>query len=347
MLILPGLPYPLGATWDGNGVNFALYTENAEHVELCLFDEDDSETRVVLSHQTAFVWHGFVPELRPGQRYGYRVYGPYDPARGLRFNPNVVLLDPYAKAVSGPEEWRRGCFAYDVVSGDDLHPQKTPALGAPRAVVIDPHFDWEGDTPPRTPLHKSVIYETHVRGFTMRHPDVPEQLRGTYAALATPAVIKHLRDLGVTAVELMPIHAFVDDQHLLDRGLRNYWGYNSIGFFAPDVRYKSRPEPGSEVSDFKRMVKALHRAGIEVILDVVYNHTAEGNHLGPTFSFKGIDNRVYYRLVEDTPRYYFDYTGTGNTLNVRHPQVLKLIMDSLRYWVEEMHVDGFRFDLAS
>jgi isoamylase len=347
MHILPGLPYPLGATWDGRGVNFALYSEHAEQVELCLFDEDDSETRAPLSHQTAFVWHGYVPDLRPGQRYGYRVHGPYDPARGLRFNSEVLLLDPYAKALSRTEDWARGCFAYDVVAGDDLQKAKAPALGAPRGVVIDPKFDWEGDAPPRTPLHKTVIYEAHVRGFSMRHPDVPEALRGAYAALAVPAVVKYLRELGITAIELMPIHAFVDEQHLLDRGLRNYWGYNSIGFFAPDVRYKSRPEPGSEVVDFKRMVKALHRAGIEVILDVVYNHTAEGNHLGPTFSFKGIDNRVYYRLVEESRRYYFDYTGTGNTLNVRHPQVLKLIMDSLRYWVEEMHVDGFRFDLAS
>ncbi|HEU4583021.1 MAG TPA: glycogen debranching protein GlgX [Polyangiaceae bacterium] len=347
MHILPGLPYPLGATWDGRGVNFALYSEHAEQVELCLFDEEDNETRGQLTHQTAFVWHGYVPDLRPGQRYGYRVHGPYDPARGLRFNSQVLLLDPYAKALSRTEDWQRGCFAYDVIAGDDLRVNKAPASGAPRGVVIDPKFDWEGDAPPRTPLHKTVIYEAHVRGLTMRHPEVPEALRGTYAALAVPAVVKHLRDLGVTAIELMPIHAFVDEQHLLDRGLRNYWGYNSIGFFAPDVRYRSRPEPGSEVTDFKRMVKALHRAGIEVILDVVYNHTAEGNHLGPTFSFKGIDNRVYYRLVDDSRRYYFDYTGTGNTLNVRHPQVLKLIMDSLRYWVEEMHVDGFRFDLAS
>ncbi|HKO93773.1 MAG TPA: glycogen debranching protein GlgX, partial [Polyangiaceae bacterium] len=347
MHTLPGLPYPLGAAWDGRGVNFALYSENAERVELCLFDELDQETRVWLEHQTAFVWHTYVPRLRPGQRYGFRVHGPYDPERGLRFNPAVVLLDPYAKALAGTEDWQRGCFAYDVIGGDDRRKYAGAALGAPRGVVIDPKFDWEGDTPPRTPLHKTVIYEAHVRGFSARHPDVPEALRGTYAGLAVPAVIKYLRELGVTAIELMPIHAFVDDQHLLDKGLRNYWGYNSIGFFAPDVRYKSRPEPGSEVADFKRMVKELHRAGIEVILDVVYNHTAEGNHLGPTFSFKGIDNQVYYRLVEEQPRYYFDYTGTGNTLNVRHPQVLKLIMDSLRYWVEEMHVDGFRFDLAS
>jgi glycogen operon protein len=338
----------LGATWDGRGVNFALYSENAEQVELCLFDEDEQELRAALTHQTAFVWHGYVPDLRPGQRYGYRVHGAYDPARGHRFNPQVVLLDPYAKALATRERWELGCFAYPIGQrAGDLRASDKPALGAPRGVVIDPAFDWEGDAPPRTPLHKTVIYEAHVRGLSMRHPDVPEALRGSYASVAHPAIIKHLRGLGITAIELMPIHAFVDDKHLLDKGLRNYWGYNSIGFFAPDVRYRSGAEIGSEVFEFKRMVKALHRAGIEVILDVVYNHTAEGNHLGPSFSFKGIDNSVYYRLVAEDPRYYFDYTGTGNTLNVRHPQVLALIMDSLRYWVEEMHVDGFRFDLAA
>jgi isoamylase len=348
MNILPGLPYPLGATPDGRGVNFALYSENASGVELCLFDENDVETRGALTHQTAFVWHGYVPGLSPGQRYGFRVHGPYEPAHGLRFNPEVVLLDPYAKALAARERWDLGCFAYEVGSRTtDLRISSRPALGAPRGVVIDPAFDWEGDAPPRIPLHKSVIYEAHVRGLSMRHPEVPEAARGTYSGIAHPAIIKHLRSLGVTAIELMPIHAFVDDKHLLDKGLRNYWGYNSIGFFAPDVRYRSGAVLGSEVAEFKQMVKALHRAGIEVILDVVYNHTAEGNHLGPTFSFKGIDNSVYYRLVADDRRYYFDYTGTGNTLNVRHPQVLALIMDSLRYWVEEMHVDGFRFDLAS
>ncbi len=346
MNVLPGLAYPLGAAWDGRGVNFALYSENADQVELCLFDEDGRETRATLTHQTAFVWHGYVPGVGPGQRYGYRVHGPYEPERGQRFNPNVVLLDPYAKAVASTESWDRGCFAY-TLGKDDLAPSEQAALGAPRGVVIDPAFDWNGDAPPRTPLHKTVIYEAHVRGISMRHPEVPEKLRGTYAGIAHPAIVGHLRKLGVTAIELMPIHAFVDDKHLLDNGRRNYWGYNSIGFFAPDVRYRCGSEIGSEVNDFKTMVKALHRAGIEVILDVVYNHTAEGNHLGPTFSFKGIDNAVYYRLVEKTPRYYFDYTGTGNTLNVRHPQVLALIMDSLRYWVEEMHVDGFRFDLAA
>ncbi len=348
MNVLPGSPHPLGATWNGRGVNFALYSENGTKVELCLFDEQARETRITLRQRTAFVWHGFVPDVRPGQRYGYRVHGPYDPNSGLRFNSEVVLLDPYSKALAATERWELGCFAYEQGEPDgDLHKSLTPALGAPRGVVIDPTFDWDGDELPRTPLHKTVIYEAHVRGLTMRHPDVPRALRGTYAGLAQPAIIKYLQDLGVTAIELMPIHAFIDDKHLLDKGLRNYWGYNSIGFFAPDVRYRNGNQIGSEVTEFKEMVKTLHRAGIEVIVDVVYNHTAEGNHLGPTFSFKGIDNPVYYRLVADDPRHYFDYTGTGNTLNVRHPQVLALIMDSLRYWAEEMHVDGFRFDLAS
>ncbi len=348
MKLLPGSPYPLGATWDGEGVNFALYSESAEAVELCLFDEAGAETRVPVAQQTAFVWHAYLPGVRPGQRYGYRVYGPYEPASGLRFNPQVVLLDPYARALDGTERWGDGCFAYEVGGADgDLRMATGPQLGAPRAVVIDPEFDWEGDEPPRTPLHRTVIYEAHVRGLTKLHPEVPEALRGTYAGVAHPAVVAHLRELGVTAVELMPIHAFVDDSFLVEKGLRNYWGYNSVGFFAPDVRYRSGAEVGGEVREFKAMVKALHRAGIEVILDVVYNHTAEGNHLGPTFSFKGIDNPTYYRLVPHEPRYYFDYTGTGNTLNVRHPQVLALVMDSLRYWASEMHVDGFRFDLAS
>jgi glycogen operon protein len=348
MNVLPGSPHPLGATYDGRGVNFALYSETATRVELCLFDEQAREARLTLRQCTAFVWHGYVPEVRPGQRYGYRVYGPYDPLNGLRFNPEVVLLDPYAKAVAAPERWDLGCFAYELGSPEaDLKASAKPALGAPRGVVIDTQFDWEGDEPPRIPLHKTVIYEAHVRGLTKLHPDVPAALRGTYSGIAHPAIVKYLQELGVTAIELMPIHAFIDDQHLLDQGLRNYWGYNSIGFFAPDVRYRSGRRIGSEVVEFKQMVKTLHRAGIEVIVDVVYNHTAEGNHLGPTFSFKGIDNPTYYRLVADDPRHYFDYTGTGNTFNVRHPQVLALIMDSLRYWAEEMHVDGFRFDLAS
>ncbi|MFZ5890693.1 MAG: glycogen debranching protein GlgX [Myxococcota bacterium] len=348
MKALPGSPHPLGATWDGQGVNFALFSAHAEAVELCLFDADGVETRVPLTQRTAFVWHGYVQGLAVGQRYGYRVYGPYDPSRGHRFNPNVVLLDPYARAVDRVEDWELGCFAYELGSPEaDLKPSKREALGAPRGVVIDPSFDWQGDESPHIPMRRSVIYEAHVKGFTQLHPDVPENLRGTYAGIAHPAVIAYLKELGVTTLELMPVHAFVDDKTLLDKGLRNYWGYNSIGFFAPDVRYRSSNELGGEVRDFKQMVKALHRAGIEVVLDVVYNHTAEGNHLGPCFSFKGIDNATYYRLVQEDPRFYFDYTGTGNTLNVRSPQVLALIMDSLRYWASEMHVDGFRFDLAA
>ena len=348
MLVQPGSPHPLGATWDEEGTNFALYSANAEAVELCLFTADGTETRIPLKERTAFVWHAYVPGIPLGQRYGYRVYGPYDPGRGHRFNPNVVLLDPYAKALDGVEDWSRGCFAYEFGGEDpDLHPSKQAALGAPRGVVVDTRFDWEGDVLPQTPLQRSVIYEAHVRGFTMRHPEVPEPLRGTYLGMAHPAVIRHLRELGVTAVELMPVHAFVDDKMLVDRGLRNYWGYSSIGFFAPDVRYRSGNEIGAEIRQFKQLVKTLHRAGIEVILDVVYNHTAEGNHLGPTLSFKGIDNATYYKLAPNDARYYYDTTGTGNTLNVRSPQVLALIMDSLRYWASEMHVDGFRFDLAA
>jgi isoamylase len=348
MLVLPGSPHPLGAKWDENGTNFALFSANAEAVELCLFSEEGAETRIPLRERSAFVFHAYVPGVPVGQRYGYRVYGPYDPKRGHRFNPNVVLLDPYARALDGVEDWSRGCFAYEFGGEDaDLHPSPQAALGAPRGVVVDTSFDWEGDVLPRTPLQRSVIYEAHVRGFTMRHPDVPEPLRGTYLGMAHPSVIRHLRELGVTALELMPVHAFVDDKMLVDRGLRNYWGYSSIGFFAPDVRYRAGNELGAEIRQFKQLVKTLHRAGIEVILDVVYNHTAEGNHLGPTFSFKGIDNATYYKLVQDDQRYYYDTTGTGNTLNVRSPQVLALVMDSLRYWASEMHVDGFRFDLAA
>ncbi|HSU39539.1 MAG TPA: alpha-amylase family glycosyl hydrolase, partial [Polyangiaceae bacterium] len=349
MQVLPGSPHPLGATWDEDGTNFALFSANAEAVELCLLSEDDTETRIPLKERTAYVWHAYVPGVPLGQRYAYRVYGPYDPARGHRFNPNVLLLDPYAKAVDRVEDWSRGCFAYELDGSPeaDLHPATKPALGAPRGVVINPTFDWEGDEAPNVPPRRSVIYEAHVRGFTKLHPEVPEPLRGTYLGMAHPAIVRYLKDLGVTAVELMPVHAFVDDKLLLDRGVRNYWGYNSIGFFAPDVRYRSAAELGSEVREFKQLVKTLHRAGIEVILDVVYNHTAEGNHLGPTLSFRGIDNSTYYRLVENDKRYYFDTTGCGNTLNVRSPQVLALIMDSLRYWASEMHVDGFRFDLAA
>jgi glycogen operon protein len=348
MQVLPGSPRPLGATWDEEGINFAIFSAHAEAVHLVLIGADDTETVVELKQRTAFVWHAYIPGLPLGQRYAYRVHGPYDPARGHRFNPNVLLLDPYAKAVDRIEDFTRGCFAYELGREDaDLHPSRTAALGAPRGVVIDTSFDWEDDARPETPFRSTVLYEAHVRGFTMQHPEVPEELRGTYLGMAHPAVIRYLRELGVTAVELMPVHAFVDDQNLLERGLRNYWGYNSIGFFAPDVRYRAGSEIGSEVRQFKQLVKTLHRAGIEVLLDVVYNHTAEGNHLGPTLSFKGIDNATYYKLVPGDARYYFDTTGTGNTLNVRSPQVLALIMDSLRYWAAEMHVDGFRFDLAA
>jgi isoamylase len=348
MKVVPGQSYPLGASWDGRGVNFALYSEHATQVDLCLFDERDEEVRLKLYERSAFVWHGYVEGLKPGQRYAYRVDGPYDPSSGLRYNSKSLLLDPYAKALDGPAKWDKGAFAYEVGQTDaDLKPNPNESRGAPRAVVIDPAFDWGSDAPPSTPIHRSIIYETHVRGLTMRHPDVPEHLRGKFAAVGSPPIVAYLRDLGVTAIELLPIHGFVDDRFLLDRGLRNYWGYNSIAFFAPDVRYRTSDIPGDGVREFKEMVKSLHAAGIEVILDVVYNHTAEGNHFGPTFSFKGIDNPTYYRLNPKDPRYYFDYTGTGNSLNVRHPQTLQLIMDSLRYWIRDMHVDGFRFDLAA
>ncbi len=349
--IKPGQPSPLGATWDGEGVNFALYSENATRVELCLFDAENVETRFPLREVTAFVWHGYLPGLAPGQRYGYRVYGPYEPENGLRFNPGVVLLDPYAKALDGVEHPERGMFGYQVGNPDgDLVMATEEQRGAPLGVVVDPHFDWEGDTPPNIPFHQSVIYEAHVKGLSMTNPAVPEHLRGTYAGLANDAMVNYLRNLGITAIELMPVHAHLNETFLADKGLEQYWGYSTLNFFAPEVRYSASHragEPGGEIREFKGMVKALHRAGIEVILDVVYNHTAEGNNLGPTLSFKGIDNPTYYRLVEDQPRFYFDYTGTGNSLNVRHPQTLQLIMDSLRYWVTEMHVDGFRFDLAS
>jgi glycogen operon protein len=342
----------LGATWDGEGVNFALFSENATAVELCLFERPDDarEThRVRIEECTDFVWHIYLPESRPGQLYGYRVHGLYEPEAGLRFNPAKVLIDPYAKAIAGNIDWSDALFGYRI--GDpksDLSLDDRENAGSiPKCVVVDQAFTWGGDQLLRTPWDRTVIYEVHVHGFTARHPDVPKNLRGTYAGLATPEVIEHLQHVGVTAVELLPVHHFVRDKHLVDRGLTNYWGYNSIGFFAPDIRYAASPERAHHVWEFKTMVKALHNAGIEVILDVVYNHTGEGNHLGPTLSFRGIDNASYYRLVPDHPRFYQDYTGCGNTLNVRHPRVLQLIMDSLRYWVLEMHVDGFRFDLAS
>jgi len=345
--IWPGRPYPLGATWDGEGVNFALFSEHAEQVELCLFDASGRQElqRIRLPEQTDLVWHGYLPEARPGLLYGYRVYGPYEPERGHRFNPKKLLLDPYAKAIHGRLRWSDNVFGYRVghPKQDLSQDRRNDAREMPKCRVIDPAFTWGDDRPPRTPWHNTLIYELHVKGFTMRHPEVPEPLRGTYAGLATQPVIEHLQRLGVTAVELMPVHAFIDERHLLDQGLSNYWGYNSIGYFAPDRRYYAN----GRINEFKTMVKVLHSAGIEVILDVVYNHTAEGNQLGPTLCFRGIDNASYYRLLPDEPRYYMDYTGCGNTLNMLHPRVLQLIMDSLRYWVQEMHVDGFRFDLAS
>ncbi|SDZ29187.1 glycogen debranching protein GlgX [Herbiconiux ginsengi] len=342
----PGSAYPLGATYDGSGTNFALFSEAAEKVELCLFDGDGTETRVELAEVDAYVWHAYLPQVQPGQRYGYRVHGVYDPDKGCRANPNKLLLDPYAKATSGEIDWDQSLFSYTFGDPDSQNDEDS-AGHMIYGVVINPFFDWAGDRKLRIPYNESVIYEAHVKGLTELHPDVPEEQRGTYAGVAHPAVIAHLAKLGVTAIELMPVHQFVNDSVLLDKGLNNYWGYNTIGFFAPHSSYSATGDLGQQVQEFKGMVKALHAAGIEVILDVVYNHTAEGNHLGPTLSFRGIDNAAYYRLVEDDMRYYMDYTGTGNTLNVRHPHSLQLIMDSLRYWVTEMHVDGFRFDLAS
>jgi glycogen operon protein len=341
----PGNAYPLGATFDGSGTNFAIFSEAAERVELCLFDADRNETRIEVTESDAHVWHCYLPQVQPGQRYGYRVHGPYDPARGVRCNPNKLLLDPYAKATEGDIDWDESLYGYhfgDEHSRNDLDSAAHMVLG----VVTSPYFDWEGDRRPNIPYNESFIYEAHVKGMTKLHPDVPEEQRGSYAGMAHPAVIDHLTKLGVTAVELMPVHQFVQDATLLDRGLRNYWGYNTLGFFAPHAGYAS-VDHGGQVQEFKAMVKTLHTAGIEVILDVVYNHTAEGNHLGPTLSFKGIDNAAYYRLMDDDRRFYMDYTGTGNSLNAGHPHALQLIMDSLRYWVTEMHVDGFRFDLAA
>jgi isoamylase len=346
--VRPGRPAPLGATWDGEGVNFSLFSEVAERVELCLFDEDGRETAAIdLPEVTALCWHGYLPGVGPGQRYGYRVHGPWDPARGARCNASKLLLDPYAKAVAGRVRWHEAVYPYRFADPEGSFNDLDSAPYVPRSVVIDPRFDWTDDRPPHTSWHKTVIYETHVKGLTARHPDVPPPLRGTYAGLAHPAVTGYLRDLGVTAVELMPVHQFIHDAFLVERGLRNYWGYSSIGYLAPHDEYAADPTPGGGVREFKEMVRALHRAGLEVILDVVYNHTSEGNHLGPMLSLKGIDNAAYYRLMANDPRYYMDYTGTGNTLNMRHPHTLQLVMDSLRYWVEEMHVDGFRFDLAA
>ncbi|MGH9451123.1 MAG: glycogen debranching protein GlgX [Terriglobia bacterium] len=348
----PGKPYPLGATWDGSGVNFALFSENATKVELCLFagpGGNQDAGRITMPECTDHVWHAFLPEARPGQLYGYRVYGPYAPEEGYRFNPAKLLLDPYAKVIAGDLQWSDTQFGYTVGHADaDLSKDdRDDSTNVPKCAVLDPAFDWEGDRHPHTPFAKTLIYELHVKGFTAQHSGVPEKERGTYAGLASPAVLEYLGKLGISAVELMPVHAFIDDRPLVDRGLRNYWGYNSIGFFAPEERYSSSGNLGQQVAEFKNMVKALHRAGIEVILDVVYNHTAEGSELGPTLCFRGIDNASYYLLKPENRRYYQDYTGCGNSPNMRHPRVLQLIMDSLRYWVLDMHVDGFRFDLAS
>jgi glycogen operon protein len=345
--IWPGAPYPLGATHDGSGTNFSVFSEVATRVELCLFDDAGKQTCVDLPEMTAFCWHGYLPNIGPGQRYGYRVHGPWDPEAGHRCNPAKLLLDPYGKAVEGEVQWNEAVFPYHFNEPETSKNELDSAPFMPKSVVTSPYFDWAHDRYPRTPWHETIIYEVHVKGFTQRHPGVPENLRGTYAGLAHPAAIKHLKELGVTAVELLPVHQFVHDSLLNERGLRNYWGYNSISYLAPHNAYASGGQLGQQLQEFKQMVRTLHDEGIEVILDVVYNHTAEGNHLGPMLSMKGIDNAAYYRVVADNPRYYMDYTGTGNSLNMRHPHVLQLIMDSLRFWHLEMHVDGFRFDLAS
>jgi isoamylase len=345
-LLSPGQPYPLGATHDGFGTNFAVFSEVAERVELCLFHARGREERIALPEVSGSVWHGYAPDVVPGQRYGFRVHGPYDPGRGLRCNPHKLLIDPYATAVVGELQWDEAVFGYRFGDPDGAPNARNSQRFVPRSVVTQPFFEWGNDRPPRIPWHETVIYEAHVKGLTMDHPDVPPELRGTYSGVAHPAVVQHLVDLGVTALELLPVHRFVSEHHLIERGLTDYWGYNSIAYLAPHDAYAS--VPGERVvPEFKRMVRTLHEAGIEVILDVVYNHTAEGNHLGPTISLKGFDNPAYYRLVDGDPRYYMDYTGTGNSMNMRHPHVLQLIMDSLRYWVTEMHVDGFRFDLAA
>jgi isoamylase len=349
MRVWPGQPYPLGASWDGQGVNFAIFSEHATAVELCLFSQEDDaveSNKIMLREYTDQVWHCYLPDVRPGQFYGYRVHGPYEPNNGQRFNPAKLLIDPYAKAITGSIKWSNALFAYKV-GGDkeDLEPDPdNSAGGVPKSVVIDPAFTWDNDRPLRIPWNRTIIYECHVKGMSKLHPDVPEKIRGTYLGLCSDAMIEYLLALGITAVELLPVHQFVVDRHLAERGLTNYWGYNSIGYFAPDVRYAAKGL-GNQVYEFKTMVKTLHSAGIEVILDVVYNHTGEGNHLGPTLSLRGIDNRAYYRL-EQNPRFYTDFTGTGNSLNMQHPRTIQLIMDSLRYWVDDMHVDGFRFDLA-
>ena len=346
MQIWTGKSYPLGATFDGSGTNFALFSEAAERVELCLFDEDGAERRIDVTEVDAYVWHVYLPAVQPGQRYGYRVHGPFDPAAGLRCDPSKLLLDPYAKAIAGMASNHPSLYSYDFEDPEKRNTEDS-AAHTMHSVVVSPFFDWGNDHPPAHEYHDTVIYEAHVKGLTMLHPEIDDNIRGTYVAMGHPAVIEHLKELGVTAVELMPVHQFVQDGHLVEKGLRNYWGYNTIGFFAPHNEYAYAGDLGQQVQEFKQMVKNLHEAGIEVILDVVYNHTAEGNHLGPTLCFRGIDNSAYYRLVEGDEAHYYDTTGTGNSLLMRTPHVLQLIMDSLRYWVTEMHVDGFRFDLAS
>lgn len=346
-----GKPFPLGATWDGNGVNFAIWAENATEVTLCLFDQatgQQEKEQINITEHAGFIWHAYLPGIRPGQLYGYRIGGPYEPEQGHRFNTHKLLIDPNTKAIAGQLQWHDSLFAYiPGADQEDLSFSETDSAAyTPKSVVIDTDFDWGDDSAPKTPYHKTIIYEAHVKGLTQLHPDIPEAIRGTYAAIAHPAIIRHLKELGITAIELMPVHYFITDRHLEENGLDNYWGYNSIGFFAPDNRYASDSNPGSLVREFKQMVRVLHQAGIEVILDVVYNHTGEGNQMGPSLSFRGVDNASYYRLSEDK-RFYMDYTGTGNTLNANLPCVLRLIMDSLRYWILEMHVDGFRFDLAA
>jgi len=346
MDIWPGEAYPLGAAYDGKGTNFSIFSEVAEKVQLCLFAENDKEEQLDLPERHAFCWHGYLPEVRPGQRYGYRIHGPWDPAKGYRCNPAKLLIDPYAKAIEGQVQWDKGVFPYE--QADPLSSlEKTDNAGfIPKSVVTEQAFDWGGVQKPAIALHETVIYELHVKGFTASHPDIPPEIRGTYAALAHPASTKYFKDLGITAIELMPIHQFIHNHYLIERGLRNYWGYDSIGYFAPHNEYSSAGQSGQQVQEFKQMIKTLHEAGLEVILDVVYNHTAEGNHLGPMLCFKGIDNGAYYRLKDEQLQYYMDYTGTGNSLNMRHPNTLQLVMDSLRYWATQMQVDGFRFDMA-
>ena len=347
MKIWPGASFPQGATYDGTGTNFSIFSEVAERVELCLFDEQGTEHRIDLPEVSGLCWHGYLPNIGPGQRYGFRVHGPWNPSQGLMCNPAKLLLDPYSKAIEGHVQANEAVFPYHFDNPENSKNEMDSAPFMPRSVVTNPYFDWSTDSRPRTPWHETIIYEAHVKGFTATHPDIPPEIRGTYAGLSHPVAIHHLQRLGITAIELLPVHQFIHDSTLISKGLRNYWGYNSIGYLAPHNEYSSGGHRGQQVQEFKRMVQLLHNANIEVILDVVYNHTAEGNHLGPMLSFRGIDNRAFYRTMPDNPRYYMDYTGTGNSLNMRHPNVLQLIMDSLRYWILEMHVDGFRFDLAS